>query len=224
MLRIATIASLAGLGLILAAPAARAAQPALSPAPQAQPQQVPNPPAAERNHVDLGAFGDYLRFAPGSSDINFVGLGGRAAIYLSRNASIEGEMNYDFARNYTSTSTGNNSGSVTTTFVTTRLRPLTGLFGPKLDLGSPAAHAFVTGKVGFVNFTYSNPNNVSTSTFNNSLNNVGGPGTHVALYPGGGLEGFWGFFGLRAEVGDEVYLGNGAHNNLRATFGPQIRF
>lgn len=222
MLRFATIASFAGLGLLLAAPTARAEQPALPLAPQ--PQQVSSPPAARMNHVDVGAFGDYLHFAPNSSAINFVGLGARAAFYVSSHTSIEGEMTYDFARNYTSSSSTNNSGTVTTTFVTTRLRPLTGLFGPKFDLGSPSAHAFLTGKVGFVNFTYSNPNNVSTGTFTNSINGVGGPGTHIALYPGGGLEGFWGFFGLRAEVGDEVYLGNGAHNDLRATFGPQIRF
>jgi hypothetical protein len=219
---IVTMASLAGLGLLFAMPSWLLAQPALPPAPQPQPTAAP--PAAASNHATVGAFADYLRFTPSSGTANFVGLGGRVGLYLSRHASIEGEMNYDFARDYTSSSSSSTSGTVTTTFVTTRLRPLTGLFGPKLDLGSPSAHAFVTGKVGFVNFTYSNPNHVSTGTFSNSISGVGGPGTHVAFYPGGGLEGFWGFLGLRAEAGDEVYLANGAHGNLRATFGPAIRF
>jgi hypothetical protein len=26
------------------------------------------------------------------------------------------------------------------------------------------------------------------------------------------------------DVGDEIYFQNGAHNNLRITFGPSIRF
>jgi hypothetical protein len=49
-------------------------------------------------------------------------------------------------------------------------------------------------------------------------------GEHFAFYPGGGFEGFWGAFGLRLEAGDEVYLNNGTYNNLRVTFGPQLRF
>jgi hypothetical protein len=30
--------------------------------------------------------------------------------------------------------------------------------------------------------------------------------------------------GLRFELGDEIYFNNGAHNNLRITFGPILRF
>jgi len=29
---------------------------------------------------------------------------------------------------------------------------------------------------------------------------------------------------LRLEVGDEIYFDDGTQNNLRVTFGPQIRF
>jgi hypothetical protein len=57
-----------------------------------------------------------------------------------------------------------------------------------------------------------------------AFTSVGSSGTHFAAYPGGGVEGFWGPFGLRAEVGDEIYLRNGTFNNLRVTFGPQLRF
>jgi hypothetical protein len=48
--------------------------------------------------------------------------------------------------------------------------------------------------------------------------------TKVALYPGGGIEGFWGPFGLRLEGGDEIYFDNGTRNNLKVTFGPAFRF
>jgi len=75
-------------------------------------------------------FADYFRFAPnGSSATNFVGFGARAGFNANRILQLEGEMNYDFERNFTTIT--NNGG--TTTFTTTRLRPLTGLFGPKFQ-------------------------------------------------------------------------------------------
>ena len=48
--------------------------------------------------------------------------------------------------------------------------------------------------------------------------------TAAAIYPGLGVEGFFGPIGLRADVGDEIYFKNGTRNNLRVTFGPTIRF
>jgi hypothetical protein len=53
---------------------------------------------------------------------------------------------------------------------------------------------------------------------------VGGSSTHFAMYPGAGVEGFWGAFGFRLDVGDEIYLNNGTFNNLKVEFGPTIRF
>jgi hypothetical protein len=38
------------------------------------------------------------------------------------------------------------------------------------------------------------------------------------------LAAYIGFLGLRADIGDEISFANGAHNNLRVTFGPYIRF
>jgi hypothetical protein len=188
--------------------------------------QVANPPSAhDYDHGEVGAFADYLHYNPSGADINFVGVGGRVALNVHPNIALEAEMNYDFARNYTTTYTSSNSSTTTTTFTTTSLRPLTGLFGPKFQVGtSSAVRAFVTGKVGFINFSSSNPNNVSTGSVNNSISSVGGSGTHLAFYPGGGLEAFLGPIGLRAEVGDEIYLNNGTYNNLRVTFGPTFRF
>ena len=172
------------------------------------------------DHASVGIFADYFRFSPGSYTTNFVGFGARAAFNTSHHVALEGEMNYDFEQNFTSIC--KNCTGVSTTLVKTKLRPLTALFGPKFETPGPFKF-FVTGKVGFINFSTSTaavtPGNVS-----NSIEGVGGGGTHFAVYPGAGIEGFWGPFGLRAEVGDEIYLNNGTFNNLRVTFGPQLRF
>jgi hypothetical protein len=171
------------------------------------------------NHGSVGIFADYFRFSPTStSTTNFVGFGARAGFNASTHVQIEGEMNYDFERNFTSTSTH----GVSTTFTKTRVRPLTGLFGPKFQTPGPFKF-FVTGKVGFINFTTTS-SAVTPGTVGTAISGVGGGGTHFAMYPGAGVEGFWGPFGLRLEVGDEVYLNNGTYNNLRVTFGPQLRF
>jgi hypothetical protein len=204
-------ALLAGLALVLAAPTWAAAQ---SYAP------------SQYDHVEIGAYGSYLHFTPSTgSDINFVGVGGRLDINTNRWVALEAQMDYDFARNYTSTSSSNSGGGISSSFVKTRLRPLSGLFGPRFEIGagSPVT-AFVTGQVGFIDFSTSNPNNVSSTDFSNAVDGIGGSGTHFAAYPGAGLEFFLGPVGIRADAGDELYLANGTHNNLRVTFGPSIRF
>lgn len=172
------------------------------------------------NHVEVGAFADYLRFSTVSPAINFVGLGGRVAFNVHPNVQLEAEMSYDFYRNYTTIF----SNGGTTSFATTRLRPLTGLFGPKFQAGSSGpVRVFVTGKVGFINFT-NTTGPASGTSFTNSVNNVPYGDTHVAFYPGAGIEGFAGPIGLRLDIGDEIFLDNGTHNNLRVTFGPHFRF
>lgn len=171
------------------------------------------------NHVEVGAFADYFRLDATSPAINFVGLGGRVGFNVHPNIQLEAEMSYDFARNFTSTF----SNGVTTQFVRTNLRPLTGLFGPKFQAGtSGPVRVFVTGKVGFINFSSSNQN--APAGFTSALGAVTTGDTKFALYPGGGIEGFWGPFGLRLEAGDEIYFDNGTRNNLKVTFGPAIRF
>lgn len=170
------------------------------------------------DHASVGIFADYFHFTPGPYTTNFVGFGARAGFNTSHHVQLEGEMNYDFERNFTTVCTN----CASTSFTTTRLRPLTALFGPKFE--TPGRFKFfVTGKVGFINFTTTSAS-VTPGTVGTAITGVGGGGTHFAAYPGVGIEGFWGPFGLRAEVGDEVYLNNGTFNNLRITFGPQFRF
>ena len=66
---------------------------------------------------------------------------------------------------------------------------------------------FVTGKVGFENFS------VTKTTRRRDLPTVArlsSGTTQFAVYPGGGLEAFAGPIGVRAEVGDDIYFLNGA--------------
>jgi hypothetical protein len=195
---------MAMVGLLIAAPSLLAAQEC----------------GPDYDHGSVGIFADYMRFSPGARTTNFIGFGARAGFHVSQHVALEGEMNYDFERNYTTVCDGCVGAS--TNFTTTRLRPLTALFGPKFETPGPFKF-FVTGKVGFINFTTTGAA-VTPGTVGNAITGVGGGGTHFAMYPGVGFEGFWGPFGLRLEAGDEVYLNNGTYNNLRVTFGPQIRF
>lgn len=178
-----------------------------------------------QNHGEVGAYANYFRFNQASYNDNFVGVGGRVGINVSSHVALEAEMDYNFARNFTSTSTSSNGGSIGTSFVKTSVRPITGLFGPKFQFGTTGPfRAFLDAKMGFIDYSVNNSGVVSGSTFTNSIAGVGGSGTHLAFFPGAGIEAFIGPLGLRLDVGDEVYLNNGARNNLRVTFGPTLRF
>jgi len=222
------IVGCAGLLTVLALPLAITAQDQ-APPPSPPPQYVQNPPNHSRwdlNHATVGVFGDLFRVKPsGGNAVNFVGLGARVGFNVHPNIALEGEMSYDFKKNYTALNTGDNSGTLSSTTVESRTRPLTGLFGPKFQFGTSGPfRAFVTGKVGFTEFSHSSTTTVSGDTFSNAFDQFGGGTTHFAAYPGGGIEGFFGPIGLRLEAGDQIYFNNGAYNNLRVTFGPELRF
>jgi hypothetical protein len=173
--------------------------------------------AQSSDHVEVGAFADYFRMSQFSPDRNFVGLGGRVAFNVRPSIQLEAEMAYDFKRNFTESF----SNGVNTQLVTAQFRTLHGLFGPKFQTGSGPFRFFVTGKVGFDNFDVTGQ--TPASGFFSAVSLTAGT-IDFAIYPGVGVEGFAGPFGLRAEIGDEVYFDIGAHNNLKITFGPQIRF
>jgi len=173
--------------------------------------------ARNMDHAEIGAFVNYYRLTDPSPTRDFLGLGARAAFGITPNVQIEAEMAYDFKRDYVSTFDNGASASA----VTSRLRVLHGFFGPKFQTGSGHFRAFLTGKVGFDNFGVTNQN--ASNGFTNSVG-LGNGATYFALYPGGGIEAFAGPIGLRLEVGDDVFFNGGAHNNLRATIGPQFRF
>jgi hypothetical protein len=163
----------------------------------------------DKDHGEVGAFFNWTRLH-NANDTNFYGVGGRVGFNVHPNVQIEGEMAYDFAKNFTIT-----TSSFTTS--TRNLRMLHGLFGPKFQVGTGAIRAFATVKGGFLNF--STDHNLA-----NQFTGVPNGDTHGVFYPGGGIEAYAGWFGFRAEVGDEMYFDNGANHNLRVTVGPQIRF
>jgi hypothetical protein len=173
--------------------------------------------SGQMDHVEIGAFVNYYRLTDPGPERNFVGLGGRAAFGIRPSVQLEAEMAYDFKRNYTTTF----DNGITTTDVTSRLRTLHGFFGPKFQTGSGPFRVFVTGKVGFDNFSVTNQN--APTGFVNSVGLANGA-TYFAVYPGGGIEAFAGPIGVRLEAGDDIFFNNGAHNNLRVTVGPQFRF
>lgn len=170
------------------------------------------------DHVELGVFADYLNLSRTTPHINFVGVGARAGFNVHRDVQIEAEMSYDFERNFSSEF----SDGITTQLVQTHLRPLTALIGPKFQTNPGPFRAFFTFKAGLINFTTSNAN--AQTGFNGALGSVTSGNTRAAIYPGVGVEGFWGPFGLRLDGGDTIYFDGGTRNNLKVTFGPVFRF
>ena len=173
---------------------------------------------AQEEHGEVGAFGDFTRLGS-TGNTNFTGLGGRLAVNLNSHLQLEGGIGYDFQQNVTTTSgTGLN-----TSFTTSNLRMLRGLFGPKLQTGVGPVTAYVVAKGGFLNFSTSR--RATLGSFTNSFGGVLNGNTDGVFYPGVGVEFFVGHvFGLRAEAGDLMYFDHGANNNLNITFGPTFRF
>lgn len=179
---------------------------------------VPALMGQDQDNFEVGVFGQLFRYTNAPTTQNFLGLGGRVGVGLNSHTQIEAEMAYDFEKNYTSTFTN----GITTSVGSTKFRTLHGYFGPKFYAGVGAFQVFVTGKVGFNNFNITNAN--APTGFTNSVGLTNGT-TAFAVYPGGGIEAFAHWVGIRVEAGDDIFfLSGSAHNNLRVTFGPQFRF
>jgi hypothetical protein len=183
---------------------------------------VPGAHAQDNEHVQVGVFADYYRVSQTDSDL--LGVGGRASFLAFKRFKLEGEMAYDFGRAFTENFTDNSFPGITrTTFQRTDLRVLHGLLGPCFNLGKHNIQPFVTVKGGFVNFRLDN-SPANFGTFSSSVSGLRENDVTGTFYPGGGLEGHLGPIGLRFDIGDEMYFNCGTHHNLRATFGPVIRF
>ncbi len=171
---------------------------------------------AQEEHGEFGVFADYTRLH-NADNANFWGVGGRIAFNLNRFAQLEGSMAYDFERNFTTGVPG-----VSGTFQRSGLKVLDGLFGPKFQTGIGPVKAFVTAKGGFVNFSVSQK--ATFSSFTGAVSSVPNGNTNGAFYPGGGVELFYHWIGLRAEAGDLMYFDHGTNHNLKFTIGPQFRW
>jgi hypothetical protein len=181
---------------------------------------VPLAFAQESEHIQVGIFADYLQV--GTTDISYGGVGARVAVRAFHNVKLEAETAYDFDQSFTEKFTNPGTGA----FVLTRsgMRVLHGEFGPKLNLGEHHhIHPFVFAKGGFIDFRINNAP-VTIGNFISNIHSLRTNNVSGVFYPGGGLEGRIGPVGVRFDVGDEIYVNNGAQNNFRFTFGPYIRF
>jgi hypothetical protein len=173
-----------------------------------------------QKRVEVGIFLDYLNVSQTSTN-NF-GVGGRFGYRVHHNVMMEGELAYDYGINFEEAfrniANGNTSAIGRTSIGLTH-----GLFGPKLQSSHGAFRPFITFKGGFVDFRLS-PSLVPYSNVVSALTGIRTSNLNGTIYPAGGLEAVLGPVGLRLELGDEIYFNNGAHNNLRITVGPTIRF
>jgi hypothetical protein len=178
---------------------------------------VAAPSTFAQEHFAVGAYADYFRLS--ETHTNFAGVGARLGVGIAPRVMLEAEMSYDFDQAFTE----DFSNGTTLTVQRSNIRLLHGLFGPKVSLGHGSFHPFVTLKGGFLNTRFETAP-VTVGGFISNVEHLRSKDLMGALYPGAGLEGHIGPVGLRLDVGDEIYFNDGTHHNLRAAFGPYIRF
>jgi hypothetical protein len=170
--------------------------------------------------VEASVFLDYLSISQTSTN-NF-GLGARFGYRVHRDVMLEGELAYDYGINfdeaYINIANGNIAAIARTSIGVTQ-----GLVGPKIQPSGGGFRPFATLKAGFIDFRLSPTllpySDVASAVFGLRTSNL-----NAAIYPAAGVEATLGPVGLRLEAGDEIYFNQGAHNNLRITFGPILRF
>ena len=176
--------------------------------------------AVAQSRAEAGVFFDYLGISQTSTD-NF-GLGARFGYRVHHDGMLEGELAYDYGLNfdeaYQNISTGNITAIERTSIGVTH-----GFIGPKLQPAGGGFRPFVTLKGGFVDFRLS-PSLLPYSGVASTILGLRTSNLNAAMYPAAGVEATLGPVGLRFEAGDEIYFNQGAHNNLRITFGPIVRF
>ena len=173
-----------------------------------------------QKRVEAGVFLDYLDVSQTSTS-NF-GLGARFGYRVHHDVMLEGELAYDYGINFDEAYRNLTSGNIGA-IERTSVGVTHGLFGPKLQPAGGGFRPFVTLKGGFMDFRLS-PGLLPISNAVSTLLGLRTSNLNAAIYPAAGVEAAIGPVGLRFEVGDEVYFNNGAHNNLRLTFGPIVRF
>jgi hypothetical protein len=171
------------------------------------------------DHINAGVYGNFFRVS--DSQIDLGGVGARFSVNVMPKVQLEAESSYNFDEEF---SQGFSDATGTLVVSRSQVRTLDGLFGPKIYSNRGPVRIFATVKGGFINFNLNNSPAVTLQTVQSTFQNLNGVNTFGVFYPGGGAEAFWGPIGLRVDVGDEMFFHNGAHNNLRVSIGPTIRF
>ena len=178
------------------------------------------PPLFAQKRVEAGVFLDYLDVS--QTTTNNIGLGARFGYRVHHDVMLEGELAYDYGINFGESYRNVVSGNIAA-IENTSVGVTHGLFGPKLQPAGGGFRPFITLKGGFMDFRLS-PGLLPLSNAVSTLLGLRTSNLNAALYPAAGVEAAIGPVGLRLEVGDEVYFNYGAHNNLRLTLGPIVRF
>jgi hypothetical protein len=173
-----------------------------------------------QRRVEVGVFLDSLSIS--QTNTNNFGVGARAGYRIRRTLLVEGELAYDYGLNFDEVYRDVTNGNVTA-IQNTSIGVTEGFFGPTLRPARGHFRPFVTLKGGFVDFRLS-PSLLPYSNVASTVLGLRTSSLSAAIYPGLGAEASLGPVGLRLEFGDSVYFNDGAHNNLRITFGPIIRF
>jgi hypothetical protein len=179
-----------------------------------------SPRLLAQERVEIGIFLDYLGIS--QTNTNNLGVGGRFSYRIHRKVMIEGELAYDYGINFDEAYRNITNGGITA-IERTSIGVTHGLFGPTLQPDKGRFRPFITLKGGFMDFRLS-PSLLPLSTVESTLLGLRTSSLNVAMYPGAGVEASLGPVGLRLELGDDIYFNSGAHNNLRVTFGPILRF
>jgi hypothetical protein len=177
-----------------------------------------------QKRMEAAVFLDYLSVS--QTNTSNYGIGARFGYRVHHDVMMEGELAYDYGINYDEAFRNIVNGNLVA-IERTSIGATYGLFGPKLQPAGGGFRPFVTLKAGFLDFRLSPSllsNVVPDSGIVSSILGLRTSNLNAAIYPAGGLEAALGPLGLRFEVGDEVYFNSGAHNNLRVTFGPIVRF
>ena len=173
-----------------------------------------------QKRMEAGVLLDYTSIS--QTDTPNFGIGARFGYRVHRWTMLEGELAYDYGVNFKEVYVDISNGNVTA-LENTSIGVTSGLFGPMLQPAHGHVRPFVTLKGGFMDFRLSG----SLLPYSSIVSTILGLRTsnlNAALYPGGGFQATAGPVGLRLEAGDGMYFNHGAHNNLRITFGPIVRF
>lgn len=173
-----------------------------------------------QKRVEAGVLLDYLSVS--QTDTPNLGLGARFGYRVHHHAMLEGEFAYDYGVNFKELYLDVSNGKVAA-IESTSIGVTQGLFGPMLQPAHGHLRPFVTLKGGFVDFRLS-PSLLPYGDVVSTILGLRTSSLNAALYPGGGYQATLGPVGLRLEAGDVIYFNDGAHNNLRITFGPVVRF
>jgi hypothetical protein len=173
-----------------------------------------------QKRLEAGVFLDYVDVSQTST--NNLGLGARFGYRVHHDVMLEGELAYDYGINFGEAYRNIVNGDIAA-IENTSVGVTHGLFGPKLQPAGGGFRPFITLKGGFMDFRLS-PGLLPLSNAVSTILGLRTSNWNAVIYPAAGVEATVGPVGLRFEVGDEVYLNNEAHNNLRLTFGPIVRF